>query len=67
MAKNMLIEVVPLAKYLGVPAPWLRAEAEQGRLPCINPGGVLPFNLRAVKRALAERAAHRQVGGNPDG
>ena len=57
MAKNTLIEIVPLAKYLGVPAAWLRAEAEQGRLPCINAGGVLLFNLRAVKRALAERAA----------
>jgi hypothetical protein len=57
MAKSMLIEVVPLAKYLGVPVAWLRAEAEQGRLPCVNAGGVLLFNLRAVKRTLAERAA----------
>ncbi len=61
MAKNTLIEIVPLAKYLGVPVAWLRAEAEQGRLPCINAGGVLLFNLRAVKRALAERAAQVEV------
>lgn len=39
MAKNTLVEVVPLAKYLGVPAAWLRAEAEQGRLPCVNAVG----------------------------
>lgn len=59
MTKNMLIEVVPLAKHLGIPAAWLRDEAKQGRLPCVNAGGVLLFNLRAVKRALAERAAQR--------
>jgi hypothetical protein len=57
MAKGLLIEVVPLAKRLGVPATWLRAEAEQGKLPCVNAGGVLLFNLQAVKRALAKRAA----------
>ena len=40
-----------------VDAGWLRLESESGRIPHLNAGGRLLFNLSAVEQALAERAA----------
>jgi hypothetical protein len=50
-----------LATHLKLPRKWLRQEALSGRLPCLKIGRKLLFNLAAVERVLAERAAtHRQ-------
>jgi hypothetical protein len=40
---------------LGVPAAWLRAEANAGRVPCLRAGRRLLVNPSAVERALLER------------
>ena len=59
---------VPLrwaARELGVPARWLREEAEQGRVPCLRAGGSYLFDVRRVAALLLERA--RQDGGNAAG
>ncbi len=53
----LLLNIVELALELGLPREWLKAEAEAGRIPCLRVGRRLRFNLRAVERALSERAA----------
>ena len=46
-----------LSRRLHVPAGWLRQEAQEGRLPHLRAASGLLFNLAAVERVLAERAA----------
>jgi hypothetical protein len=51
---------VPLrsaAVRLGVPAAWLRAEADAGRVPFLLASRMFLFNVDAVERALLERTA----------
>jgi hypothetical protein len=52
-----LLSLPRLAAQLRLPREWLRAEALAGRLPCLRVGRKLLFNLSAVERELAERAA----------
>jgi hypothetical protein len=58
MKDTRLIQLVPLAKRLGVPVEWLRTEALAGRVPCVNADGRLLFSPRAVQQALVRRAEH---------
>lgn len=44
-----------LAERTGLPAAWLKREADAGRLPCIRAGRQRMFDLAAVLKALAER------------
>ena len=44
-----------LSERTGLPAAWLRREADSGRLPCIRAGRQRMFDLAAVLRALTER------------
>jgi len=52
-----LIDAGRLARRLRVPAGWLRAEAEEGRIPGVRAGSTWLFDARRVERILAERAA----------
>ncbi len=52
-----LLTLGQLSDRIGLPAAWLRREADAGRLPCIRAGRRRMFNLRAVAKALAERQA----------
>lgn len=45
------------AARLGVPAAWLRAEAEAGRVPHLRVGRRLLVNLQLVESALRDRCA----------
>lgn len=45
-----------IAVRLGVPASWLKSEAEAGRVPHIKAGRRVLFHRDTVERALAERA-----------
>lgn len=45
-----------LAQRTGLPAPWLKAEAEAGRLPVLRAGRRLLFNIDDVEQALLERS-----------
>jgi hypothetical protein len=45
-----------VARRLGVPANWLRAEAEAGRVPHLKAGRRVLLNLDVVCNLLAERA-----------
>jgi hypothetical protein len=53
----MLINIHGLSARLRLPAGWLRAEALAGRIPCLMVGRRLLFNLGAVQKVLADRAA----------
>lgn len=50
-----------LARMLRVPASWLRAEAEAGRLPHLKAGTRLLFDADTVARVLRDRAATEGV------
>ena len=60
---------VPLrraAARLGVPAAWLRAEAQAGRLPCLRVGRRLLFNPDSIEAALLERAERARESSSDD-
>jgi hypothetical protein len=53
---NRLLNLGQLALALRLPRNWLEAEAEAGRIPCLQIGCRLRFNIGAVEEALVERA-----------
>ena len=58
-----LIPLPALARKLRVPASWLRAEADAGRLPHIRAGRQHLFSLQRVIAILATRAAREGLLG----
>ena len=44
-----------MSRRLRVPAKWLRAEAEAGRIPHLRAGSVLLFDPDVVERIILER------------
>jgi hypothetical protein len=58
-----LLTLNQLSECTGLPAAWLRREADMGRLPCIRAGRLRMFDLAAVLNALAER---HTKGGTPN-
>ena len=54
--KTNLLKVGVMARTLGVPVRWLRAEAESGRIPCLKAENVYLFDPDVVTNLLAERA-----------
>jgi len=44
------------ASRIGIPASWLKSEAEAGRLPAIRVGKRLLVNVEQVESALLEKA-----------
>lgn len=56
-----LLSLPELAKALNLPAKWLKAEADAGRLPHLRVKYRYRFDFDAIVRILAERAAN---GGN---
>jgi hypothetical protein len=55
--EHKLTNLYQTATQLRVPPSWLRDEALAGRVPCLRIGKRLRFNVEAVEKALAERAA----------
>lgn len=53
-----LTNLVGLSVRLRMPCKWLAAEADAGRIPYLQTGRQRWFNPEAVRRVLAERAAH---------
>ena len=54
--KPRLLSLANAAKSLGVKSSWLKQEAEAGRVPCLDVGDRLLFNVPAVENVLVERA-----------
>lgn len=61
-----LVSVRGLADRLKLPAAWLKAEAEAGRIPSLRAGRRLMFNPEAVEQVLLERAAGTNHKGRGD-
>jgi hypothetical protein len=59
-----LLPLRATARILSIPANWLRAEADAGRLPCLRAGSSYLFDIDLVERLLLERA--RQGEGPPN-
>jgi hypothetical protein len=60
MFEPKLLQTSAAARVLRVPAKWLRAEAEAGRIPHLRAGSVLLFDIATVERILVERAAQNE-------
>ena len=56
-----LTNLCGLSAALQLPIGWLDREANAGRIPCLDAGGTKLFNVEAVRRSLAERAAAGEV------
>ena len=56
MDTKLFIPVHALARRLGLPAAWLRAEADAGSIPSLRAGRRLMFNPEDVERVLSKRA-----------
>ena len=56
MKHETFISLQELAQSLGLPAAWLKTEAEAGRIPCLRAGRRLLFNAEVVEQTLMERA-----------
>jgi hypothetical protein len=59
--QNKPLYLGAMARRLRVPATWLRAEAEAGRIPHLRAGRVLLFDPEAVERIVLNRL--RQADG----
>lgn len=51
-----LVTLRALSEHTGLPAEYLKREADSGRLPCIRAGRRRMFDLDAVLRELVARA-----------
>lgn len=58
-----LLALHPLSQALNLPASWLRAEAEAGRIPSLRAGRRRLYSLVAVRETLLRRAA--RIEGDP--
>ena len=54
---TQLLSLPALAEVLHLPEAWLKGEADAGRIPHLCIGKRYRFNLGAVTRVLASRAA----------
>ncbi len=62
------ISLARLTRLTGLPKPWLKAEAEAGRIPSLGIGQRRLFNFDAVMKALADCAAQNlELEGGDDG
>lgn len=52
-----LLSLPALAQALNLPESWIKAEADADRIPHLRIGKRYRFNLEAVVRTLADRAA----------
>ena len=55
-----LLSLPALAQALNLPEHWIKAEADEGRIPHLRIGKRYRFNHAAVVRVLAKRAAHQR-------
>lgn len=58
---NKLIRAWEVAHRLRLGPAWIRDEAAAGRIPSLNAGGTLLFNLEAVCAALDKRASEQRL------
>ena len=67
MDTKTFIPLHALSRRLGLPAAWIKAEAEAGRIPSLRAGRRLMFNPDAVERILIDRAKANAEGESAPG
>ena len=60
--ENLIVNLEELAQRLRLSKRWLHAEAVAGRIPFLKAGHKRLFNVEAVHRSLATRAAETPGG-----
>jgi hypothetical protein len=53
--REPFVSLLAAANSLGVPAAWLKAEAQAARVPHLKVGRRILFNVARVERALLDR------------
>lgn len=61
MSEEQFISINVMARRLGVPLAWLKAEADAGRVPCLRVSRRLLFHPETVERVLLRRTAGEEV------
>jgi hypothetical protein len=56
------VPLLTAAQTLGVPAAWLRAQAQAGQVPVLKTGRRYLFSLPLVERVLLQRAEQSREG-----
>jgi excisionase family DNA binding protein len=59
--------LVRAASRLGVPTPWLRRQADEGRIPCLKIGRRILVDIDVLTRLLEDRAASACASAVPMG
>lgn len=62
-----LVHLRWLARYLRVPAKWLRTEAEEGRIPHLRAGSAFLFDAALVEALILQRARGTDGRTNAEG
>lgn len=62
-----LLTLARMARRVGVPAKWLRDQAESGSVPSLRAGTRFLFNADAVESTLARQAAQEPADKLRDG
>jgi hypothetical protein len=60
-----LLSLSRMARRIGVPAAWLRAQADAGRVPCLRVGKRYLFHVCTVQEAVARMAANPNAKEGP--
>jgi hypothetical protein len=58
----MFVTLNQLSHELNLPAAWLRAQAQAGRIPCLRVGRRLVFDPELVLRVLSQRSQDAAAG-----
>ncbi len=61
MNHETFIPLQSLAQRLGLPAAWLKAEADAGRIPSLRAGRRIVFSAEAVEAVLLERDREKET------
>ncbi len=56
IAARQYVTLTAISRSTGLPASWLKAEAEAGRLPALRVGTRFRFHVESVEAALRDRA-----------
>lgn len=60
--EELIMSIDELARRLRLSKRWLHTEAVAGRIPSLKAGKRRLFNIEAVRRSLAARAAEEERG-----
>jgi len=66
MENRRPVSLLGLSRHLSLPERWLKAQAANGKIPCLRIGRRLLFDPTAVEEALLGMAAHPPASDDSD-